>query len=84
VDVLHLCREAGLVKLGHMALDEKAMAKTRTVECWDLLEEFTHQVAEFNEQTRSIRYLCPPGRRDDLLHATNLCVDAFLLAYCGG
>jgi transposase len=80
VDVLRLCREAGLVKLGHVAIDgskyqanaskHKAMSYGRMVEAEaDLRAEVDEMLRQARETDATEDGLHGPGRRGDELPA---------------
>jgi len=37
--------------------------------CGAMLDDIWRETAEYDAQARTIRYLCPPGATDDILHA---------------
>src|SRR5207244_8170842 len=43
----------------------------RVAEYGTYLDEFTCELAEVNDEMRTVRYTKPDDRRDDALHATN-------------
>ncbi len=43
----------------------------RAEECGEFLDDFTCEIAEFDDHLRSIKFICPENRTDDALHATN-------------
>lgn len=43
----------------------------RVEDCGNFLDQFTCEVAEFDEHQRTIRYACPENQNDDALHSLN-------------
>ena len=43
----------------------------RVEDCGSFLDQFTCEVAEFDEHNRTVRYVCPENQNDDALHSLN-------------
>jgi hypothetical protein len=43
----------------------------RVADCGNFLDQFTCEVAEYDEHQRTVRYACPANHHDDALHSLN-------------
>ncbi len=43
----------------------------RVEDCGSFLDQFTCEVAEYDEHQRTVRYVCPESHHDDALHSLN-------------
>jgi hypothetical protein len=43
----------------------------RVEDCGSFLDQFTCEVAEYDEHNRTVRYVCPENQNDDALHSLN-------------
>lgn len=43
----------------------------RVADCGSFLDQFTCEVAEYDEHQRTVRYVCPENQNDDALHSLN-------------
>ncbi len=52
-------------------IKKKMLLFPRTEDCGTFLDEFTCELAEYDDYSRTIRYIHPETQMDDALHATN-------------
>lgn len=50
---------------------KRSLRFPRAADCGSFLDEFACELAEYNDETRSVRYTHPDNTQDDALHATN-------------
>lgn len=52
-------------------IKKKMTCFPRVEDCGNFLDQFTCEVAEYDEHHRTIRYTCPENQNDDALHSLN-------------
>lgn len=52
-------------------IKKKMTCFPRVEDCGNFLDQFTCEIAEYDEHNRTIRYACPENQNDDALHSLN-------------